>query len=166
MSEQKSFRYNSAKVRPKPQYIDGIRFVSQLEAQTYQTLKKHSKVSDINTQTRVQLMPKNSQYKAKFWRIDFSFTWNNEHVVYLEAKGIVDTTIVNNSRILSEHNPDIFSRFIIVAPMTTINRQCNKLRSLYVPYCVAEKLQSRLGITVAQLTPTGIDAIQQKLILD
>lgn len=72
------------KYRNHPTVIDGIRFDSKKEAERYAELKLLQRcgiISDLKTQVRFELIPKNKNGRAVYYVCDFTYTENGVLVV-------------------------------------------------------------------------------------
>lgn len=85
MAQSKS---TTSKYGNKKTKVDGKTFDSKKEAAFYQQLKQDPSVTDIKTQVRFELIPKQDGERACFYVADFVVTHTDGNVIVYDVKGM------------------------------------------------------------------------------
>jgi hypothetical protein len=93
----------------------GINFPSIFEKEVYRHLR-HSlgTIFEIKTQYRIIVKPKTNKFQSISYIADFAIFLGDQLLCIVEAKGLMLEPFVLKMNLLEYHNPDIFSKIVLV----------------------------------------------------
>ncbi|AFY40636.1 protein of unknown function DUF1064 [[Leptolyngbya] sp. PCC 7376] len=98
-------------------HVDGIRFDSLLEAETYRKLKKVCPFCQIDTQFKLVAKPKTRVFPVMYWKVDFRLSHPClETPIYVEPKAVLTKDFMIKLKFFEYNDPESFSNLWFVVP--------------------------------------------------
>jgi hypothetical protein len=129
--------YRGDKIKSRKSEYKGQKFDSVLELQIYKEIEKTNPVF-INRQFPLLIKPKTPEFKEINWKIDYSVVYPNNIPIHIEAKGVANSSLYLNLKLLNFQSFGDWKRLIIVCSDLMPEKQFNRLKGVHKNSCKAK----------------------------
>lgn len=111
----------------QPQTLEGIKFYSRWELSVYQLLRRYIPKNHILCHQKILIKPKTSNYKNKYWCVDFVvIDETKNHQLLVEAKGIPTRDFKRQLQLIDVCEPQLIPKIRVVSPTPLRIDECFK----------------------------------------
>lgn len=101
------------KFNAQSQEFEGVRFDSRWELSVYLHLRGYIPKQNILIHQKILIKPQTTNYRAKYWCVDFIIKWNNKQLL-VEAKGLPTSDFKRQLQLIDCNRPELIPVIRIV----------------------------------------------------